>query len=81
MRPDSIAENDLEFLVLLPQFLSAETADTQHNAQLHVALGINPGLCAYEASTPQSSIPSLNKSYFNFKTWMGTDFSTIVFML
>ena len=44
---DSIVENDLEFLVHLPQFLSVETADTQHSAQLHVALGINPGLCAH----------------------------------
>lgn len=61
---DSIVQNDLGFLVRLPQFLSAEKADRQHNAQLRVALGINPGLCAHEASTPQSSIPSLNKSYF-----------------
>lgn len=44
---DSVVENDLEFLVFLPQFLGAETADTQHNAQLHVALGICAELCAH----------------------------------
>lgn len=48
---ESVAENNPEFLILLPSLLSAGIVGMHQQAWFIRCWGPNPGLCVYKAST------------------------------